>query len=1135
MLINGRAILLFLVSLGFVVEAFAQSQTTGSISGFVQDETRAVLPGVEIQAVHEDRGLTGKTISTDTGSYTIPVLPPGRYTVSFSLPGFQTINNRGIVVNATERVTLNVTMRVSGAGTTIDVSAAAGLVQAETTALGRVIDERLTTSLPLPTKNYTQLLALSPGVVAPLADTANPGRGSINVNVSGARHVGTAFYLDGVDANNIHQNLARENFTGSNGAPVPSTEMIQEFKVQTSQYDAQVGRNAGGSVNVITRSGANEFHGVLYYSLRNEALNANNFFFNRAGLPRPILRQNQAGVTFGGPIKRDKTFFFVGYQWTRQVNAASLANSYRAVTLEPIPEVRTRQTLGPAFGGHSGQLGGIAVMPDGSNINPVALALLNVRLPNGKYAIPSPQRSGAGVNYVESIPVLSRENQIAFNLDHHFSERQRLSFRVFGSDSPQTRPFGSDTLASAASPIGLDYKNRNAVISHVSTISATTMNEARIGWNKPWGKRSNQNPSRTTLQDIGMTRVNMERYNWIPQITVTGQFAIGQGSLYQNINPTTWTYQDTLSLTRGAHLIRAGGELRRHQTYDDTVDANGSINFLSVPDFLLALPAGANGNGSAFSNIQSVSLASALWLRDHRATDLSFFLQDDWKVSPQLTLNLGMRYDYFTFQWDAMGRTSNFDPRRYQLPLDGRQTSAGMVFPKNVKNTFGLPTVNKSLVDKTPNKNFGPRIGFAYRFLPNKSAVLRGGYGIFYDRISNQMILQARGLGSYSSVSATGAEAAFASFQRPFPDLPSIDEHPVLPVIYGPPYNLTRPLRGWSATDPQNATPYLQHYSLNIQSELLPDLLLEIGYVGSKGTHLPAQRWINQALLASPEHPVNGITVNTAANAVLRVPYLGFSANGLRQNQTSSTSRYHSLQASLTKRYSHGLQFLGAYTWAKAMDNFSGGENSTLQGGDSLGDATNQRQMWGTSDYDRKHRFTFSYVYKIPAWGLGLNDTSFGRRFFSGWQVSGVTLLQGGTPVNIADSRGARLYGVTTSRANWAPGATTQTATLSGPFKNRLERYFDTSAFVPSGDYFGNTGRGILRGRGQANVDVSLSKSTRVAEKVTTEWRMEVFNVLNRTNFANPATDIGVPRTFGSIRQTSSNARLIQFGLRILY
>src|SRR5262245_14930699 len=352
----------FVLLVGLLIAAhpasvLAQTQTTGSISGSIKDQTGAFLPGVEVKAEQEGTNQSHDTISTETGTYTLALLPPGRYTITFSLPGFQTIINRGVVVNATEKVTVNATLQVATQGTAVEVSAVAQLIQSESTSLGRVIDERMTMSLPLPTKNYTQLLALSTGTASGVADTSALGRGTMNISSNGGRLVANTFLLDGVDANNIHSNTAENNTVGSNGVPIPSTEVLQEFKVQTGQYDAQYGRNAGASVNVVTKSGTNQFHGSLFEYFRNDVLNANNFFLNSTGTKRPVLRQNQFGGTVGGPIKKDKTFFFFGYQGTRQINGASASASNATLIMPQIPQVRTRATLGAQFGGGVGSGG----------------------------------------------------------------------------------------------------------------------------------------------------------------------------------------------------------------------------------------------------------------------------------------------------------------------------------------------------------------------------------------------------------------------------------------------------------------------------------------------------------------------------------------------------------------------------------------------------------------------------------------------------------------------------------------------------------------------------------------------------------------------------------------------------------
>ncbi len=657
------------------------------------------------------------------------------------------------------------------------------------------------------------------------------------------------------------------------------------------------------------------------------------------------------------------------------------------------------------------------------------------------------------------------------------------------------------------------------------------MNEARFGYNRPAGASILSDP--TNIGAVGINRVNANTVTALPQITVSGSFVLGYGnSSDQKTIPNTFTYHDTFSWTHNTHFIRTGFEARRYQTNLFNRIVRGSMTFLTFPDFLLGMAGGPGGNGTSQSNLNQVSLSSGITDRNYRATDISAFVQDDWKIHSKLTLNLGLRYDFMGFQYDTRGRSGNYDLRLYQPPPAGGATSAGFVQPKGTQFAVGgLPQVDRTFLDNPDNKNFGPRLGLAYRILPK--LVLRSGYGIFWERVSNQMALQLiSNLPFVTTFSGSGAAISTATFQNPFPNLTPISAFPITPAIYAPPFTPDRPSSGVTVLDPAIHTPYLQQYSTNLQYEFPGQMLMELGYVGSKGTHLPWTRNVNQSILASTTNPVNGETTNTTTNAANRVRYVGFSNTGFTQVQTGADSNYNSLQTSVTKRLSHGLQFLAAYTWAKSIDDNSGANGSTLSG--ISGDATDTRQARGISDFNRAHRFTFSYVYSIPAWGFGLNDSSFGKKFFSGWQVSGVTTFQTGSSVTITDSRGASLFGATSSRASWAPGATVETAKLTGPTESRLTAYFNKAAFVSAGTLWGNTARNILTGPGQQNVDISLSKNTPFMESRMVEWRMEVFNALNHPNFGNPSGSM-TSAAFGTITNTVANARLIQFGLRIVY
>ena len=320
---------------------------------------------------------------------------------------------------------------------------------------------------------------------------------------------------------------------------------------------------------------------------------------------------------------------------------------------------------------------------------------------------------------------------------------------------------------------------------------------------------------------------------------------------------------------------------------------------------------------------------------------------------------------------------------------------------------------------------------------------------------------------------------------------------------------------------------------MNLQWQPVSSILLEAGYVGSKGTHLPTQRLINQALLASPSNPVNGITTNTAANASLRAPFIGFSTSGLVYLEDDTDSSYNSLQLSATKRISHGLQFLVSYTFSKSLDNNSGASTSVFN--TVSGDQDDLKQNRGLSDFDRRHRFVVNYIYEVPYWGFALPKNRFTNTVFGGWEVSGVTTWQSGSPFTINDSTGATLFGETTSRASWAPGASMANVMTSGSIESRLSGYFNTAAFVTAGTGWGNTGRNILRGPSQANYDFSAVKNFAIGERRNLQWRSEFFNIFNHPNFGNPSSSISTVSTFGTINSTVANPRVIQFALKFLF
>lgn len=1112
----------------FAAAVFAQ--TSGTISGIITDDSGAVVVSAKVTAASVTSGERRETTSSAAGQYSFPFLAPVGYRIEVTMAGFATMTVN-TVLGVTERIAVDVVLKPSAVVERIEVNAASVLLQTESAALGRVVEGAAVKDLPLSSRNFTQLLALSPGTSGPLNDAGALGRGTQNISSGGARLGSNSIYIDGVDSVNVHSNTSNENAFGSNGLVAPSPEAIQEFKVQTGLYDAQSGRSGGAAVVLVTKSGTPEFHGTLFHFFRNNVLNANSFFFNSTGQDRPVLKQNQFGGNLGGPVIRNKTFFFFSYQGTRQRNGLSGSSS---LSLPLIPIDRSRASLGRAFSGLRGTRGGPTISPDGSNINPVAFSLLNLKLANNQFVIPSPQQATTGVNYAVSIPARYSDNQYITNADHQISSKNRLMFKSIISAQPAFQPLPAATIPGFGTT--QDFKSRILSLTDTHVFNSTLVNEARMGFSRLGGVvlQENQIP----LSAINMQRFNSKDFPDIPQVIVTGVFSLGYSvNADQGVAQDTYHFVDTLSWVKGKHQLRTGMELRRY--VDDYYSNNrfrGTLTMQSFGDFLTGLPGTPitqGGNGTGFSNINSSSVASGVTDRMDRITDSAFYLQDDWKATSRLTINAGLRWDYMGYAVDKLGRNGSFDTRLYKAPPDGGSTSAGFVQTSATQKPInGIPKVANTLVDHEPTRNFAPRLGVAYKL--TDKLVLRGGYGIYYDRLSNQLgLLEALSLPGYVRTDLQAAANTAASLQNPFPVLPQQSQFPIVPLIYSPPYTTDRPAIGLNAVDPTLKTPYLQQWGLNVQYQITQATLIELGYSGTKGSRLATQRLINQPVLASAGNPVNGQTTSTAANAQLRVPYVGFSPTGLVWLETSTDSRYNSLQASVTRRLTKGLRLLGSYTWAKSLDNNSGsGTGATFTQSD--GDQTRLSLNRGLSDFDRAHRMVVNFSYSIPNWGFGMKNSAIGKRVFDGWQVAGVAVAQGGTPFSILDTSGAALYGTANSRASWAAGATVASAQGSGRTQNRLNQYYNTAAFVRSGNLFGDSGRNILRGPAQRNIDISINKNFPIRERFGLEWRTEFFNILNISNFANPGSSI-TAATYGVIRNTTGNPRVIQMALKLQF
>jgi hypothetical protein len=1157
---NALRCLLAMVLL--LTAASAIAQTTGIISGVVTDKAGALVPSVQVAAKNTASGVVRSAVTNKAGEYSFPALTPGDYEITFTAPGFATIAETA-TLNVTEHIAVDTVMQVSSVSTTVEVSSSGALLDTESVTQGGVISGESVVQLPLATNNFTQLLALSPGVIAPLNDATGLGRGTQNVNVNGARTNSNSIYVDGVDAVNVHTNSSANNGFASNSTVIPPPDAIQEFKIQTALFDASTGRSGGSNVALITRSGTNNIHGDIYEFFRNTDLNANSYFLKQQGQPRPELIQNQFGASIGGPIRKDKIFYFFNYQGTRQVNGYPGVTS---VNLPQIPTDRSLASLG-AFGNSLGNTSytGPKIAANGSNISPVAVALLQLKFANGQYVIPSPQTTAAkGANYVVSTPATFNEDEYTGSTDYQISMHDHIAFHVIVAEQPQFQSVSSTRFVPG---FGLHQRFRSRLYSVAEThvFSSNVVNDLHIGLNRALGHTGLQN--QIPLSTIGMTRFNSSDFSDIPEIEFSGSFEMGYTvSTDQADTENTWQYFDNLSWLKGKHNMTFGVEMRRYQdNYFSNNDMRGTLDFISFQNFMLGETGAAiaqGGNGTNHSDIYEETVASGLVQRYDRIRDLGLYAQDSWHPLTHLTINAGLRWEYIGLPTDIYGRNGAFDPRYYVAPTGTNPTSAGFVQAGNALHPVpGIPKVSNTLTDNVGKLNFAPRFGIAYQM--NKRQVIRAGYGLFYDRLSNQLgLLESLSLPTYvksTALNSGGASTYFnlnGSLANPFPVLPQRSQFPILPQLY--PQNVASSPAPVAINDidPMLRTPYYQQWGLNIQTALSRQFMFEVGYIGARGEHLAAEVETDQAKIASASNPVNGVTTNntgTTDSAAARAPYIGFANNGFLFLQTNTWSNFNSLQVTLQEKLGTA-SLLASYMYSKSLDVASGSTDGTVFNNVS-GDQTNFAQAYGPSDFDRTQHATIRFVQPIPHLHARIAHGPVGRRVFEGYELSGTGVLQTGSPITITNSGGAAYYGTDTSRGSFVSGGNTAMAVKHGRTEDRLTAYFNDGiysstagtvtqtdtltgaapVFATAGNLYGNTGRNILRGPTQRVLDLSLTKYISLVDGYNLEFRAQAFNISNTPNFANPSGDAGTATTFGSITATQGNPRILQFALKLKY
>jgi outer membrane receptor protein involved in Fe transport len=1089
-----------------------------SVTGLVTDTTGAVVPNASVTLKNKATNVETTSTTDSSGYYTFASVPVGAYDVTVERQGFKRIVLSDIKLEVAQKARVDAALEVGAVSETITVTSATLLTTQEATT-GGVIENRMVEQLPLSGRNWDDLIGLVPGVQADRyteegGSTAGGRTGGANVH--GVRSLQNNFVLDGVDNNSISENVQELTTQVAR----PSVDSIQEFKVSTNPYSAENGRSPGALISVTTKSGGNAFHGTLYEFHRNRVFDANNFFNNRAGARKPQNIQNQFGGNVGGPVIRDKAFFFFNYEGTRirkgvtRLGNVPLANEIRgdfstaAAVANRIP--------GGAYATLFDRVGDCRALvpsafnPNGSFINnQIPAQCLDPLAQKVLALLPGPNVTpGSGPlnlnNFLRNPGIADDTDSYTGRFDWQQSAKNSFFVRYTLSDRFRYIPgiFGGVVDGTGSSANGrLNMKGQSAAVGWTRLVSTRLINEFRLGWGRN-NSLAVQDPfGLNTLAEFGVRGVpDSPLYSGgLPGISISArggsQLPGGQSGFdrlgspdflpkSQRTNQFQWT--DTVSFSYGAHQLKFGGDVRgpMRNIYLDVPSLRGTLNFdgnrtgIGLADFLLGYPSGAQ-----LSNPQVV---------DSRLKMFSGFLQDDWKATPKLTLNLGLRYDYATWPYEGRDRLTNLNPETGQL-----------FTPAN--SPFG-----RSLIRPDKN-NLAPRLGLAYQLTP--ATVLRAGYGRFYmlfERAGSedQLALNLPFLVQNNVTAANNNSTANNIRLRTGFNL-SLDPSSVDP-------RLVR-LR---AINPEAVMPSIDQWNLGVQRLLAGNLVVTADYVGTKGTHLSVLRNLNQQLF-------NSAGVGTG---VLPFPNLG----PIEYRDNGGNSNYHGGELTLEKRFSRGLSFRTAYTFSKSID-FAQEHLATGGTGSFTQNARDLNERRGPSDFDIRHRFVASYIYELP-FGRGrayLHDGPLSY-VLGGWRLSGLANVRSGRPFTVsANANSTALGGPRGGGLVGAFADCLRDGSLS-PGERTIDRWFDTTAYaVPTPARLGTCGRNTLRGPNLTNFDMAVARTFPLfSEGRNLEFRWEVFNMFNTPQFGLPERNLS-STSAGRISSLAGDPRVMQFALKL--
>jgi hypothetical protein len=1210
----------FILCLCLAFSAPAAAQTIlGSITGTVKDATGSAIPAAEVTAQSIATNLIVKATTDGNGSFLLPNLPAGIYKVTFKKDGFDVESHTQVPVNGDRTTTVDGALKVGQVSVSVEVTAVPLMNQVDTT-VGYVVDQLTLDNTPLGTGSFTQLAILSPGVHADFLAGAgsNSGLGNQAIFANGQRESSNSFSLNGVDTNNLFNGSSSsqvgenrfvlntgESFnaggeiqtstsvTGAIGQalPTPPVEAIQEIAVNSSMYDATQGAHSGAHISVVTKSGTNMIHGGAYEYFGNSVFNAAPFFYNASPAITtkvPYMNRNQFGAFFGGPIKKDKLFYFLSYQGVRVADAGDATKN----TTVPIGLTNDRSTQGILNAIQTSYGTTLAA----TQLNSAAVAILQAKLPNGNYLIPSAQitnpaqAASLGYDVVEQgVNAQSTVNQGIADVDYVVNDKDRLGAKFYIQQNPTSNPFGAVGAL-------LGFGQTLSAGSDVGSIQNTVILTPSLTWSQHVGFTRLQAFSDTANQfSAQQFGINEFGGNIFPQISISSadptvskglefgpSASFGNAGMYQN----QWEYGSTLNWVKGRHTLQFGAQVDMTQL--NIVNNNTDTDTLAFKTFLTFVEGTIKtGTGSEeFSGSAS---------RYYRSNTTGLYVNDNWKVKSNLTVTAGLRWDFEGPLTEKYGRLTGFNPSLYSYSLASDTISnSGLEIASN-NSQYGTAGAGKSLLTQH-QYGFAPRLGIAYAVRPKLT--VRAGVGIYYDRgeLFSELSPSAGGgfngpfgvtlappfvspveapsgatltnpFGSIAPPAPAGSAAAFTA------QLPNMAQ-----TISGkyPTGNYYGPFL-FGGYDINNKLPYTTNWSLDLQYQLSNTWLFSAGYVGNHGNHEILPIPFNQPNIATPQNPVNGqtssygvnqstsattpiLTSEYAGNAPVRVPYIGYDMNSVLY-EAEGESNYNALQLQVRKRLSFGLTLTGSYTWSHSLDEQSG-LGLFFTGNNPLAPKSN----YASSDFDQTHVFLINYSYTLPkatsnkALGYALN----------GWTLGGQTVAQSGQPYSVYDYSGsvASLYfGTDVEIGNpivpLKPGVTAKQAELQGTTgvnagkpvlnANDFSPQFVTPGQdgVPAGDIYeslyGGTGRNIFRGPFQVRFDMALAKEFQLNERFRLRFNANAYNLFNHPDFDAPNNDVVFfsgyepPPVFppggslGVIQHTVGGPRFLQLALHLTF